>query len=141
MRPFRFPLYLPPLEVRDSSYNSGLVSSGHWHLNALEGPPALHIACTVRLSSLRLLVDVRRQSADVSPLPLQQILTDADALISDLEAVLLELNTASPDEEGSNSAKKEEGQMVALYGLGASPVGSTMIPQVARVFLETLFKV
>lgn len=76
--------------------------------------------------------------------PAPQTLTDAEALISDLEAVVLQLVAEkkadfafAPGAEG----KAEEGQMVALYGLGASPVGSAMIPQVARAFLETLFVV
>ncbi|CED82020.1 plp-dependent transferase [Phaffia rhodozyma] len=76
-----------------------------WHLNALEGPAALHIACT--------------------------LLTNADGLIKDLESVVQEVRTAPKDEK--------DGTMVALYGLGQSSVGSTIVPEVAKIFLETLY--
>ena len=75
----------------------------------------------------------------------RQTLTDAEALISDLEAVVSEVVAekaaalAADPADAKGGKKAEDGQMVALYGLGTSPVGTAMIPQVARAFLETLY--
>lgn len=77
---------------------------------------------------------------------MRQTLTDAEALVADLEAVVSELvaekaaaAAADPSDVKDTGKKAEEGQMVALYGLGTSPIGTAMIPQVARAFLETLY--
>jgi hypothetical protein len=59
--------------------------------------------------------------------------TNPEQLISALEEVVTEVKTEVPVEG------EEEGQMVALYGLGQTAAGPTIIPQIARIFLETLY--
>lgn len=59
--------------------------------------------------------------------------TTPDLLISALEEVVTEVKTSVPVEG------EEEGTMVALYGLGQTAAGPKIIPQIARIFLETLY--
>ncbi|KAF7357677.1 Sphinganine-1-phosphate aldolase [Mycena venus] len=97
------------LEVGDKMSQRG------WHLNALTGPPAVHIACTTDGVS-----SVQRLTVD-----------RVDVFIADLKDSVQE---AKVQPEG-------KGSMVALYGLGnSSAVGPAMVGQLASAFLDTLYK-
>ncbi|PFH53702.1 hypothetical protein AMATHDRAFT_54119 [Amanita thiersii Skay4041] len=89
------------LEVGDAMSKRG------WHLNALAGPPAVHIAVT------RLTV------------------SNMDTFIADLKDSVRE----------AKMAPSGKGVMVSLYGLGqSSPVGPSMVGQIAMAFLDTMYK-
>ncbi|PAV18522.1 PLP-dependent transferase [Pyrrhoderma noxium] len=86
------------------------MSARGWHLNGLQKPAGLHIACT------RLTVPV------------------VDHFIADLKDCVLEVKNSSPKDG-------EEGNMVALYGLGnSSAVGPVMVEKLATAFLDAMYK-
>ncbi|KAF8692318.1 hypothetical protein AX14_002590 [Amanita brunnescens Koide BX004] len=89
------------LEVGD------LMSKKGWHLNALAGPPAVHIAVT------------------------KMTVANVDTFIADLKDCVSEAKTAPSG----------KGTMVSLYGLGnSSPVGPSMVGELAIAFLDALYK-
>jgi sphinganine-1-phosphate aldolase len=124
------------LEVGDKMSKKG------WHLNALQNPPGLHIACTVRNVCLVIAAgfDGRFQRLTVSRV---------DDFIRDLK-------DAVSDSNGSPAGK---GTMVTLYGtcspgrsccildleiclgLGSSSaIGPQMVGTIVTAFLDALYK-
>ncbi|KAG1725430.1 PLP-dependent transferase [Suillus paluster] len=99
-------------EVGDAMSKKG------WHLNALNGPAAVHIACT----PWGLIHSLTRKRLT---LPL------VDTFIADLKDSVQE----------AKSTPSGKGTMVMLYGLGkSSAVGSDMVSELATMFLDTLYK-
>jgi len=89
------------LEVGDAMSKRG------WHLNALAGPPAVHIAVT------------------------KMTVANVDAFIADLKDSVRE----------AMIAPSGKGLMVSVYGLGnSSPVGPSMVGELAAAFLDALYK-
>ncbi|KAL5528632.1 DPL1 [Sanghuangporus sanghuang] len=91
------------------------MSERGWHLNGLQKPAAVHIAVT------RLTVPV------------------VDQFIADLKDCVREVKVLSSSM--SSEEKGEEGNMVALYGLGnSSAVGPAMVEKMVTAFLDALYK-
>jgi sphinganine-1-phosphate aldolase len=88
-----------------------------WELNGLQKPAALHIACTMLTISA------------------------VDKFLQDLAEVIAEvkLKSANAELEGK---KKEEGDMVALYGVADTKIGGHLgvVPRLAESFLDALYK-
>ncbi|KAL5507479.1 DPL1 [Sanghuangporus vaninii] len=94
------------------------MSERGWHLNGLQKPAAVHIAVT------RLTVPV------------------VDQFIADLKDCVREVKVLSSSTSSSvKKDKAEEGNMVALYGLGnSSAVGPAMVEKMVTAFLDALYK-
>ena len=98
----------------------GLAMRG-WHLNALQSPAAVHVAVTL------------------------PIVAAIDQLISDLQEVVSEViekeldNIAAGTSKTKGSAKK--GDTAALYGVAGSLPNKSVVVELARGFLDTLYKV
>jgi sphinganine-1-phosphate aldolase len=82
------------------------MASRGWHLNALQFPAALHIACT--------LLTVGHE----------------DDFLSDLRDAVQE----------AQSAPIQEGGMAAVYGSAAKLPDRTIIAEVAKGFVDALYK-
>lgn len=89
-----------------------------WHLNSLQDPPAMHVAVT---------------------LPIVKVW---EQLTSDLEAVI----EAEKEKErvrvveGKGARGKAMGDSAALYGVAGSLPNKGVVVDLARVFLDTLYK-
>ena len=95
----------------------GMVKKG-WHLNALQKPPAVHVAVTL------------------------PIVRAADRLIEDLVAVVEEEKESERQRvaEGKGKKGKAQGDTAALYGVAGSIPNTSLVEQLARGFLDTLYK-
>ncbi|KFZ22744.1 hypothetical protein V502_02785 [Pseudogymnoascus sp. VKM F-4520 (FW-2644)] len=93
------------------------MSAKGWHLNALQNPPAVHVAVT---------------------LPVAKVW---QKLITDLEAVV-EAEREKERERGVNGRKKGEarGDSAALYGVAGSLPNKSVVVELAGGFLDTLYK-
>ncbi|OBT39623.1 hypothetical protein VE00_09749 [Pseudogymnoascus sp. WSF 3629] len=93
------------------------MSGKGWHLNALQNPPAMHIAVT---------------------LPVAKVW---QKFITDLEAVV-EAEREKERERGVNGRKKGEarGDSAALYGVAGSLPNKSVVVELAGGFLDTLYK-
>jgi sphinganine-1-phosphate aldolase len=93
------------------------MSAKGWHLNALQNPPAVHVAVT---------------------LPVAKVW---QKLVSDLEAVV-EAEREKERERGVNGRKKGEarGDSSALYGVAGSLPNKSVVVELAGGFLDTLYK-
>lgn len=91
------------------SIGDGMSKKG-WHLNALSNPPALHLAVTMLSSN------------------------SIDRLVSDLKDVVEAVKKSSKE-----NGKEKEGDMVALYGLGQTAVGPSVVGKLAEMFIDTLY--
>ena len=93
----------------------GMTTRG-WHLNALQNPPALHVAVT---------------------LPVARVW---QKLVSDLE-VVVEAEREKERERGVNGRKKGEarGDSAALYGVAGSLPNKAVVVELAGGFLDTLY--
>ncbi|KAE8445483.1 hypothetical protein EG329_013373 [Mollisiaceae sp. DMI_Dod_QoI] len=94
------------------------MSAKGWHLNSLQGPPAIHVAVT---------------------LPITKVW---EKLVSDLEAVI----EAEKEKErvriveGKGAKGKAVGDSAALYGVAGSLPNKSVVVELASGFLDTLYK-
>jgi len=93
------------------------MSARGWHLNALQAPPAIHVAVTIPITNA------------------------VDQLLADLKAVVAELREKAAKEaaEGKDRSKKM-GDATALYGVAGALPDKTIVKELARAFLDTLYK-
>ncbi|PUU74653.1 pyridoxal phosphate-dependent transferase [Tuber borchii] len=89
------------------------LSSLGWHLNALQDPPALHIACT-------------RPTVSV-----------VETFLKDLEKAVQSVKLRGEGEPGSKAAV---GEITALYGVAGSLPNKSVINTMATGFIDTLYK-
>lgn len=89
-----------------------------WHLNALQSPPAMHVAVTL------------------------PIVAAVDRLIEDLVAVVEEEKEKERVRlvEGKGKKGSAKGDMAALYGVAGSLPDKSVVVQLAGGFLDTLYK-
>ena len=89
-----------------------------WHLNALQKPPAVHVAVTL------------------------PVVGAADTLIEDLLAVVEEEKERERERVAQGKGKKgrAQGDVAALYGVAGSIPNTSLVEQLARGFLDTLYK-
>lgn len=89
-----------------------LISLG-WHLNALQDPPALHIACT------------------------RPTVSTVETFLKDLEKAVQSVKLRGEGEPGSKAAV---GETAALYGAAGSLPNKSVINTMAAGFIDTLYK-
>ena len=89
-----------------------------WHLNALQNPPAIHVAVTL------------------------PIVAAVDRLIGDLGAVVEEEKERERVRvaEGKGAKGGVKGDAAALYGVAGSLPNKSVVVQLAGGFLDTLYK-
>jgi sphinganine-1-phosphate aldolase len=94
------------------------MSDKGWHLNALQNPPAIHVAVTL------------------------PIVAALDRLISDLVAVVEgeKENERIRIAEGKGKKGSAGGDAAALYGVAGSLPDKSIVVQLAGGFLDTLYK-
>ncbi|KAI4121085.1 MAG: hypothetical protein LQ347_006959 [Umbilicaria vellea] len=94
------------------------MSAKGWHLNALQSPPAIHVAVTL------------------------PIVAAADRLIEDLVAVVEEEKEKERIRAAEGKSKKggANGDTAALYGVAGSLPNKSVVIQLASGFLDTLYK-
>jgi sphinganine-1-phosphate aldolase len=94
------------------------MSSKGWHLNALQNPPAIHVAVTL------------------------PIVAAWEQLIQDLKAVVDDVNEKSRKAiaEGKPLKGIAKGDASALYGVAGSLPTKTVVEELAKSFLDTLCK-
>jgi len=95
------------------------MSSRGWHLNALQDPPAIHVAVT---------------------LPIVAVVDD---LLRDLEAAVEDEREKERRRvvEGKGRKGAKKGDTAALYGVAGSLPDKTIVRELAAGFLDTLYKV
>ena len=89
-----------------------------WHLNALQSPPAIHVAVTL------------------------PIVGAVDQLISDLVEVTEEVKEKERQRiaEGKGTKGVPKGDTAALYGVAGSLPNKSVVVDLAKGFLDTLYK-
>lgn len=94
------------------------MSAKGWHLNALQNPPAIHVALT---------------------LPIVKVW---EKLAADLEAVVEQEKEKERARvaEGKGAKGKEVGDSAALYGVAGSLPNKSVVVELARGFLDILYK-
>lgn len=94
------------------------MSAKGWHLNALQSPPAIHVAVTL------------------------PIVAAADRLVEDLVAVVEEEKEKERVRAAEGKSKKggAKGDTAALYGVAGSLPNKSVVVQLASGFLDTLYK-
>lgn len=94
------------------------MSGKGWHLNALQNPPAMHVCVTL------------------------PIVASVDRLIKDLIAVIEEEKEKERVRlvEGRGKKGGAKGDMAALYGVAGSLPDKSVVLDLARGFLDTLYK-
>jgi sphinganine-1-phosphate aldolase len=94
------------------------MSGRGWHLNALQNPPAIHVAVT---------------------LPIAGAWED---LVKDLKAVVDDVNEKSRQAVAEGKPKKgiAKGDASALYGVAGSLPTRSVVEELAKSFLDTLYK-
>ena len=94
------------------------MSAKGWHLNALQNPPAMHVAVTLPLAAV------------------------VEKLIEDLKNVVGE--EREKEKERLRSGKKTKGaakgDAAALYGVAGSLPNKSIVNQMAGLYLDTLYK-
>ncbi|EEP80301.1 sphingosine-1-phosphate lyase [Uncinocarpus reesii 1704] len=92
------------------------MSAKGWHLNALQNPPAMHVAFTIPTANA------------------------VDKLTTDLVEVV-ELERAKADERRrlGQKVEKERGDTSALYGVAGSIPDKSIVSRLAEGFLDTLY--
>ena len=83
-----------------------------WHLNALQSPPAIHIACT------------------------KPTVAAVDKFLDDLAAAV-----AAVKEKAGADGAKVAGDAVALYGVAGSLPNKSVIKSLAVGYIDTLYKI
>ena len=88
-----------------------------WHLNALQSPPAIHVAVTL------------------------PIVAAVDRLIEDIVATVEEEKEKERVRivEGKGAKGSVKGDAAALYGVAGSLPNKSVVVQLARGFLDTLY--
>jgi len=89
------------------------LSSLGWHLNALQDPPALHIACT------------------------RPTVSAVETFLKDLEKAVQSVKLRGEGEPGSKAAV---GEITTLYGVAGSLPNKSVINTMATGFIDTLYK-
>ncbi|KAI9799240.1 MAG: hypothetical protein M1833_004118 [Piccolia ochrophora] len=94
------------------------MSAKGWHLNALQSPPAIHVAVTL------------------------PVVAAAATLVADLVAVVDELQERDRVRvaEGKGRAPRNRGDMAALYGVAGSLPSKAIVSELAEGFLDMLYK-
>ncbi|KAF2220937.1 pyridoxal phosphate-dependent transferase [Elsinoe ampelina] len=94
------------------------LSARGWHLNALQDPPAIHVAVTL------------------------PIVAAVEDLIADLEAVVGEEKEKERRRilEGKGAKGAKKGDAAALYGVAGSLPDKTIVRELAAGFLDCLYK-
>ena len=94
------------------------MSAKGWHLNALQNPPAIHVAVTL------------------------PIVAAVDRLVGDLVAVVEEEKERERVRVAEGKGKKggASGDAAALYGVAGSLPNKSVVVQLAGGFLDTLYK-
>lgn len=93
------------------------LSSKGWHLNALQSPPAMHVAFTIPTAAA------------------------VDTLITDLIAVVeKELAKVEERKRQGKSYVIKRGDTAALYGVAGSMPDKSIVNRLAEGFLDTLYK-
>ena len=94
------------------------MSAKGWHLNALQSPPAIHVAVTL------------------------PIVAAVDRLIADIVAVVEEEKEKERVRiaEGKGAKGSAKGDAAALYGVAGSLPNKSVVVQLAGGFLDTLYK-
>lgn len=95
----------------------GMTTKG-WHLNALQSPPAVHVAVTL------------------------PIVASWEDLVKDLKAVIVDVNEKERKAlaEGKATRGIAKGSASALYGVAGSLPTKTVVNELAKSFLDTLYK-
>lgn len=94
------------------------MSAKGWHLNALQSPPAIHVALTL------------------------PIVTAVDRLIADIITVVEEEKEKERVRmvQGKGAKGGAKGDSAALYGVAGSLPDKSIVVQLAGGFLDTLYK-
>ncbi|KAK7518480.1 pyridoxal phosphate-dependent transferase [Phyllosticta citriasiana] len=94
------------------------MSARGWHLNALQNPPAIHVAVTL------------------------PIVAAADQLIVDLVESVESVREAERQRvaQGKGAKGSVKGDAAALYGVAGSLPNSSVVVDLAKGFLDTLYK-
>lgn len=94
------------------------MSAKGWHLNALQNPPAIHVAVTLPIVAV------------------------VDNLIADLVETTEEIKEAERRRiaEGKGAKGKAMGDSAALYGVAGSLPNKSVVVDLAKGFLDTLYK-
>jgi sphinganine-1-phosphate aldolase len=92
------------------------MSDKGWHLNALQKPPAIHVAVTM------------------------PVIAAVDQLIADLKAAVKEVGERERKDKLEGKAKGKKGDASALYGVAGSFPDKTVVRELAKGFLDTLYK-
>ncbi|KAF2433974.1 sphingosine-1-phosphate lyase-like protein [Tothia fuscella] len=97
---------------------SDAMTAKGWHLNALQNPPAIHVAVT---------------------LPIVEVV---EQLLGDLKEVLQDVNERDRKAvaEGKGKRSLASGDASALYGVAGSLPDKTIVKELAKAFLDTLYK-
>jgi sphinganine-1-phosphate aldolase len=95
----------------------GMTAKG-WHLNALQNPPAVHVAVTL------------------------PVVASWEQLIGDLKSVIEEVNEKERKAiaEGKPNRGIAKGSASALYGVAGSLPTKAVVKELAVSFLDTLYK-
>ena len=114
--PLQFSLLLSStLDIYDIA--DGMNTKG-WHLNALQSPPAIHIAVTLPIVAV------------------------VDQLIGDLVEVVEDVKDQERKRiaEGKGAKGAVKGDTAALYGVAGSLPNKSVVVDLAKGFLDTLYK-
>ena len=96
-----------------------LLGSRGWHLNALQNPPAIHVAVTLPIVAV------------------------VDQLVADLVECVEEVKEQERRRiaEGKGAKGAVKGDTAALYGVAGSLPNKSVVVDLAKGFLDTLYKV
>lgn len=93
------------------------MSAKGWHLNSLQNPPGIHVAVTL------------------------PIVPAVDQLTADLKEVVEQVIEKEKVRRASGGKVEKKGDNAALYGVAASIPDKRVVNDLAKAFLDTLFKV
>ena len=103
----------PEIDIYDIA--DGMSAQG-WHLNALQSPPAIHVAFTIPTAAA------------------------IDSLTTDLLTVVEREKTKAEDRKrAGQKVERERGDAAALYGVAGSVPDKTIVSRLAEGFLDTLY--
>jgi len=92
------------------------MSAKGWHLNALQNPPGIHVAVTL------------------------PIVPAVDSLLADLKEVVEQVIEKEKVRRASGGKVEKKGDNTALYGVAASIPDKRVVNDLARAFLDTLYR-
>ena len=93
------------------------MSSRGWHLNALQNPPGIHVAVTL------------------------PIVNSVEEMLKDLREVVAEVADAEQKARAEGKSNVAKGDATALYGVAGSLPDKGVVTEIAKTFLDTLYKV